>query len=303
MIEALGEFVPVAANTAFTQWRDEDDPLRKFFYQVVDQTDWKTAQEGNTTQGMYACSSDGTLFGRTFEYDLETVLAVLRDARKEAAKHKAKKLDLRGAKPEPVPPEGTLVVSVYTRIDPLPKGASKDNAFVGRDHLWILPEELTAMRKSGIPKSLATRIARFHLWDNTRGEPDAWTEEQVKKALFEIPGLIHRESNAVRENALVVRGAFSLGAPAGKHSEDGRSLPESGYEGTIEGEIAFDGDRVKSFFMLATGEAWGESTYTPGAPAGRFTLKVAFILPAADDPTRAVPPQGVSDGLDEYLGR
>ncbi len=297
MIEALGAFVPVAANTAFTQWRDEDDPLRKFFYQVVDQTDWKTAQEGNTTQGMYACASDGTLFGHTFEYDLETVLGVLRDATKEAAKHAAKKLDLRGAKPEPAPPEGTLVVSVYTRIDPLPEGASKDNAFVGRDHLWILHEEVDALRKGQFPKTLAMRLARFHLWDNTRGEPDAWTEEQVKKAAFGANGVLAGHAT------FTIGGTFSLAASAGKRSEDGRSLPEAGYEGKIEGEITFGKEGVTSFTLLATGEAWGEGTYTPGAPAGRFPLKVAFVLPAADDPTRGVPPQGVSDGLDEYLGR
>lgn len=301
MIAALADFVPVAANTACTQWRD-DDALKRFFHQIVDPSDWKHAQEGDTTQGMYACGSDGALYSFTFEYDVARVLGVIEEAKGKFAKGPPKKVALRGKRTafELPPPAGTLVAAVYARISPVPTGAASDNAYVGRDHLWILPEEIAAMRRGEFPKALAVRLARWHLWDNVRGEPDAWAPGHVKKADFHAQAVSEEGALGVK-----LSGEFSISAPAGLRGACERKLPASGYEGTLTGEIAFDpkSGAVTRFVLLVEGQAWGESTFTPGAPEGKFPLRIAFVLPAPEDPTNAVPPQGISGDADAYLGR
>jgi hypothetical protein len=63
------------------------------------------------------------------------------------------------------------------------------------DHLWLRAEELkglvpnqTAAPGVAIPFSstVALRIARFHLNDNTRGEPSHWKRSEVKALEFEV---------------------------------------------------------------------------------------------------------------------
>src|SRR5262249_61886665 len=91
---------------------------------------------------------------------------------------------------------GALVVNVCTRIlDRTTDGeffhgtckfAGGDRA--ARDHLWLTAAEWKALipaspRKGEavpVPAAVAYRIARFHLWDNTRGEPPAWGREGVR---------------------------------------------------------------------------------------------------------------------------
>ena len=91
-------------------------------------------------------------------------------------------------------------------------------------------------------------------------------------------------------------------APKGRRGFEVRTLPRSGYEGTLEGELVVRGGEVESLRMIADGEAWGESSFTEGAPKGRFPLKIAFVLAEPDDVTaREVAPYGVAFDEDGYL--
>lgn len=297
MIDALEGFIPVTLNTAYTQWR-EDDRLRRFFLEVVDQAPWREEQD-DTTQGMYVCASDGRLYGHTYDYEIESVLDLLRSGGEQAAaRAPEKRRVVAGESPfEQAAPAETLLASVFARIDPVPEGAAPENSYLGRDHLWILREELAELRAGRFPPSLATRLARFHLWDNVRGEPDPWEPEHVRTSDFRA------KRGAEAGSEVEIEGEFSMAAPAGRQGVNGRELPASGYEGKLFGVIAFDGEKVKRFVLYADGVAWGESTYTEHAPKGRFPLKVAFVLPSPDDPTRSVAPQGLSCDPDAYLGR
>src|SRR5262245_8680007 len=103
------------------------------------------------------------------------------------------------------PPEGGLIVRVHARIleekkDPVEqlfaKGtcSMKGGDMASRDFRWLTKEELQAMgprdRMPGesykLPAVVAERIARFHLVDNTRGEPDFWKKPDVRNRSFTL---------------------------------------------------------------------------------------------------------------------
>ena len=68
----------------------------------------------------------------------------------------------------------------------------------------------------------------------------------------------------------------------------------------FQGVIALADSSITRFDLLAWGEAWGEGTYTKGAPKGRFPLLISFAR-AGSKPVDRVPPQGARDWTD-YLG-
>src|SRR5262249_37059021 len=94
------------------------------------------------------------------------------------------------------PPKGGLVVNVYTRI--LDKDAAGEYCrgtcgFAGgdraaHDHLWLTADECKALVPADpqkgasvpLPGRVAMRLLRFHLVDNTRGEPPAWERHEVR---------------------------------------------------------------------------------------------------------------------------
>ena len=55
------------------------------------------------------------------------------------------------------------------------------------------------------------------------------------------------------------------------------------------------------FDLLAKGEFWGDSTFTKGAPKGRFPFAVAFSLAEIQGGASKVPPQGARGNLKGYL--
>jgi hypothetical protein len=193
------------------------------------------------------------------------------------------------------PPAGGLILNVFTRI-PLPPPPGKTwtpNMATGRDHLWLTKEEwralLPAEWKAGVcypaPAAVTERLVRFHLVDNVRGEPDAWS-----------PG-------DIRESALTLR---VEDPKAGRLALEGTARMQRGgtrsYEARIQGHLTFDRqqDRLTRVDLLSWGEAWGEGTFTRGAPAGRFPLVIAASL-AGNTGADQVPPQG-SRNLESYLG-
>lgn len=299
IIDELKQFVPVAQNTAFTQWREADDELSDFFWQVAKQTAaWRT-QAGQTTQGYYVFDAAGRLYGYLNNRDPAQLLALLKRAESQFASSPPPTLDLPDDIPtvQPTAPDGATIVQVFSRIEPLPAGAHELNAGVGRDYLWIPPQEVVRLEQGVFPPTLVARLTRFHLWDNVRGEPDLWEKNQVRTADFSATP--HREGDTIR---VEIAGRFDIEAPAGKRGYRSRELPPSGYEGTLRGEITIDAEtqRVTRLELYAEGAAWGESTFTPHAPLGRFPLKIAFVL-AEDRLAQEVPPRGVIYGVEEYL--
>src|SRR5262245_42070226 len=236
-----------------------------------------------TVQGYYAFSAAGELYGNMGAWqepsELPHLIKLLEDARKRWVENPPVKVELKelslGA--ESRVPEGAVVLRVFSRIDPLPQGLDQKrdrlNRSVGRDHLWILKDEqaeilrrLTEKADAELPERLAGRILRYHVTDNVRGEADAWTAEQVKASRF----LMRRTRDSKTSLEATLTCAFTL--------ED-KTL-NVGLTGTLEGMLELDKEkkRLKRAKIYASGEAFGQSRFTWGAPDGKFPLKLAMVL-------------------------
>jgi len=85
----------------------------------------------------------------------------------------------------PTPASSTATTRSSSRASGKFTGGDK----AARDHVWLKKDEwqslIPADPKKGdvfaMPAALARRLCRFHLVDNTRGEPEYWRSEQVRK--------------------------------------------------------------------------------------------------------------------------
>ncbi|HVL39092.1 MAG TPA: hypothetical protein VM328_06845, partial [Fimbriimonadaceae bacterium] len=90
-------------------------------------------------------------------------------------------------------------------------------------------------------------------------------------------------------------GSYRFTGPVHLATED----DTRGLEGRLDGEIQVHAGRLRRFRGFFQGKAWGQGTYTPGAPAGKFPLVIAMVE-TADPLSRIVGPQGAIIGP-EYL--
>jgi hypothetical protein len=276
-------FVPLAVDVWFEQRRR--DPHGEFFRKVVMQREGM--RPDRTTQGFYIFSPDGMLIRGWNNRDVTKMRRFLNEAsasyRPAPAEAVEGEPDARFAR---TPPEGGLVLDVFSRILeanwPAPRSPS-DEIFrraTGRDRLWITAEEIASLSSGEIPETLSRRIARFHLIDNTRGEPPMWTSAEVRKAELRL---------------VPDRGGFRIEGEIDLETGSG----DRGYRSKLLGRIESRNGRLSRFDLVARGEFWGEGTYTKGAPEGRFVLGVAFRI-AAEGESARVAPQGAKD-LSGYL--
>ncbi len=241
-----------------------------------------------TAQGFYVASADGRGFGFNNNRDPERVLQFIqkgltayRQSPPSNAQISAEEVSARysrGADPS------VSILSVYSRVYPLPAGCDELNHGVGRDFLWIYPEEVRAMRQGQLPQAFVRRLVRYHLVDNVRGEPDFWNAPQIGKEEFSL---------SAKAGKLYLVGRFSMASmqPAGEH----------GLDGTLEAEITLDPqqDRIKDFKGYASSVAWGAGKYTPNPPPGKFPLVFA-IVPAKEPWAKVIPPQAAAYGDGDY---
>jgi hypothetical protein len=126
--------------------------------------------------------------------------------------------------------------------------------------------------------SLQERIARFHLVDNTRGEPPMWKKEEIRQVDLQL-----------REGTLT----------GVAHLENTRG--DRGYETELFGVVEVKNNKVVRFDMVAKGDYWGAGRYTGGAPPGKFPLAISFTLADGTDLADQIPPQGARGWLRGYL--
>lgn len=238
----------------------------------------------DTTQGLYAATADGKLLGFTNHRGPDTVKRMLEKALRdfqpgEAAAIEVKKSDPNFAR---TPPEGGLVVTVTSKVlGGYEEGQRRKSIFegsLGRDTLWVRKDEREALAQGKLPESLKRRIARFHLIDNTRGEPPMWAEGEVKEleltlADGRLSGKVHLET----------------------------ASGDRGFRADLFGFVAAREGKVERFDLVAKGTFWGQGRYTGGAPRGPFPFAVAFRLATGQDEADKVPPQGAKGWLPGYL--
>ena len=284
--------MPVAIDQA-CQRRQKDDE-GNFYRMIAGQGPRSNFQ--STTQGFYIATAAGKLLLYNNNRDPKNLLRLMRERLREcelgahAFDRDQVKAELRknangkrDARYALKPPSGGLVVRVHAKVlGGYPKPSSENAAVfqnaLARDNLWITAEEQSTLIAGRFPETLQVRIARFHLVDNTRGEPPMWKPEEIRSLKMQlrngkIAGSVHLETD-----------------------DESR-----GYQAELRGHVLSSGTMITGFELVALGKFLGEGTYTRNAPDGRFPLAVTFQLADGNDVADAVAPQGARGWLEGYL--
>jgi hypothetical protein len=307
---ARDEFVAVAADDWYQRRRQ--DAEGEFFRKVADQGPRK-GQGGSTRQGIYIFTASGQLLIYRNHQDAEVMKNVIRQGIKEWKKLPAGEREPGAIKVAELskvdktywrePPKGTVIVNVHTRIlDKTDQGAYCHGTcgFPGgdraaHDHLWLTPDDCKALipanprqgAKIKLPDRITLRIARFHLVDNTRGEPPHWRRGDVRAAqLFLTVEDVNDKGMTLR-----LEGGCLLATAADA------ATAERGYDVHLQGTIHIDaaGKVIDRLDVVAVGEHWGSGSLTSGARPGRTPLGVAFSLARGGQQADRVPPQAARD--------
>jgi len=272
-------FVPVAVDQHL--FRTRKDAEGELFARVLKQAGRNT---DGYAQGVYLFTAQGDLLGFSNTADAGQVKALLEKALKkfDPAAPAPKLPDARADEALPPPPAGGLVLDVTAKLlggyDPGDERGQRYLKSLGRDHLWLRKDEAEALARGTLPDSVKVRLVRYHLIDNTRGEPPMWGEAEVKKLELTL-----------RDGKLT--GTVHLETKSG----------DRGYKADLLGFLEAKDGKVTRFDLLARGEFWGEGTFTRGAPKGKFPFAVAFSLADPSAGASKVPPQGARGNLKGYL--
>lgn len=313
---AKEDYVAVACDDWYQRRRK--DAEGQFFKQVSDQSP-RGGDHTDTRQGIYLLTPAGKLLGYSNAGQAPDVMReVLRDAlaewnklpedqRRPGAVQVPEPGDLDGGYTRK-PPAGGLILNVNARA--LDK-AKKPGAFAdavckiggdeaSRDHLWLTKAEwkslVPADPKPGqtfpLPPAIARRIVRFHLIDNTRGEPPFWEAQHVRKSDLKL----------TVEKASADRALLRLDGESLVSTDADPIKAERGYHARLLGYVGYDAkqQKIDRFDVVAVGDHWGEGAFTGGARPGRKPLGVAFELASGTGPGDTVPPQKARE-FDDYF--
>src|SRR5262249_3643955 len=118
----------------------------------------------------------------------------------------------------------------------------------------MIPDNPKAGDMVPVPRAVEMRLMRFHLIDNTRGEPPAWQRNEVRSHEFKL----------VVESVTTAQIKMTLTGSALLASESDPAKAKRGFDAKILGHLSYD--RFKRVFdrfdIVAVGDHWGESTFT-----------------------------------------
>jgi hypothetical protein len=274
-------FIPVAIDQAYQ--RRQKDTEGDFYRKIAGQGPRNNFK--GTTQGLYLATASGKLLGYNNNRGGDRIRRMMKKAlagfeAPAAAVIKRSKVDARY---NPKPPEGGLVVRVQTKVlggyeETEDRWQKIFQNALSRDNLWVTKEEQDALAAGRVPAALQKRIARYHLVDNTRGEPPMWKADEIRSIEFSL-------------KSGRLSGSVHLETASG----------ERGFKASLLGHVETKKGRITRFDLVARGEYWGEGTYTRGAPKGRFPLAASFTLADGSDIADGVPPQGSRGWVRGYL--
>jgi hypothetical protein len=305
---AQEQFVPVCTDDWYTRRRQDAEGE---FFRTMATAAGRKGDGGATRQGIYVFAADGTVLGyKNAGQDAGVMKQVFRDAltkfdKLPEAKRKPGairvpdpgKLDPKYTRP--LPKDG-LVVRVNARILDRKDGElcagtcpMSGGDQPSRDFLWLTNDEVKSLvpadAKAGVsipvPPVIAARIARFHLIDNTRGEPEFWKKDQVRTNDLTLT------VTAASAEAIDLRldGAVLLSTNADVSKAD------RGFDVKVRGELRYrpKAGTFDRFDIAALGQHWGEHAHTGQARPGKTPFGVVFTLADVTKPGNTIPPQGV----------
>lgn len=275
------KFIPVAIDQAYQ--RRQKDAEGEYYRKIAGQGPRNNFQ--GTTQGLYIASPEGKLLVYNNNRGPQRIERLMRKSLDDFRPVAVSRIE-RG-KPDPrynpSPPDGGLVIRVTAKV--LGGYEATDDRWrqifqsaLGRDNLWVRKDEHEAILGGELSESLAKRVARFHLIDNTRGEPPMWNPTEIQRLDLEF------KDGRITGNVLL-------------ETESG----DRGYEAELFGLVETKRGRIVRFDMIAKGRFWGEGRYTRAAPKGKFPFAVAFTLATGEDVADGVPPQGSRGWLPGYI--
>ena len=289
MLKFLKEdFIPVAID----QWyeRRQKDTKGNFYRKIASQGPRNDFE--HTTQGRYVCDANGKLYAYNNNRGPDRILDGMKKALAEFKENKvaAKGIEVESSDPQYnySAPKNGMILRVHSKVlegYTKPKEDWKEvfQRSIGRDNAWFTNEEskqLAAVIKTGgeVPTKLAQRIARFHLIDNTRGEPPRWTVEEIKSLTM-----------TVAKNG-VITGSAHLETADGKR----------GYQTKLYGVAEVDGESITRLDIVSKGDFWGRGPYTGMGPEGKFPLAIAFRIADGSDSADSIVPHGTKGWVDGY---
>ncbi|MFP6618388.1 MAG: hypothetical protein VB877_03505 [Pirellulaceae bacterium] len=278
--------VPVAIDQAYQ--RRQQDTEGEFYRKIAGQGPRNNFQ--STTQGLYVATAGGRLLLFNNNRDPAKVQRLLKETlaefEKNAAANSRAVVIKRGkvdSRYNVTPPVGGLVVRVQAKVlggyEPTTdRWRTIFQNALSRDNLWISAAEHQALLRGVVAPSLQQRIARFHLVDNTRGEPPMWNEKEIRELKMRIEG-----------NRIL--GQATLRTARGDRS----------YQADLFGIIETKAGRIVRLDMVSRGEFQGEGPYTRNAPKGKFPLAISFSLADGTEAADRIPPQGSRGWFPGYL--
>jgi hypothetical protein len=208
------------------------------------------------------------------------------------------------------PPEGGLILRASTRILDREGGHyvrgtcdSPGGDRPARDHVWLKKAEWQALVPASprvgqtvtTPPAVTRRLARFHLLDNTRGEPATWRPDDVRKA--DLTWTV--KAVTPEEVTLEATGSALL-------TEDpDPKKAKRGFDVALRGLLRYDCAKkaITRLDLVAVGDHWGHTTFTAGERPGRTPLGVAFELTPGKEAAERVPPQAAREEGEYYRAR
>jgi hypothetical protein len=150
-----------------------------------------------------------------------------------------------------------------------------------------VPAEARKGQVVPMPAALTRRLVRFHLHDNTRGEPSLWRAGDIRRASLTWTVTAVSDSEVTME----------LTGTALLATDEDPEKASRGYDVALRGVLRFDRTKkaITRLDFLALGDHWGRSTFTPGSRPGRTPLGIAFELVAGTAPADRIPPQAARD--------